>query len=97
MITMEIATINQYIMKIIIAAREQDSINQIAKRINISYGWTHKWCRKLINLGVFKEVGLKLILNKEGLPEYFSTPKIFRESIMTLLLFNLLIYGKHAF
>jgi len=63
---MEIATINQYIMKIIIAAREQDSINQIAKRINISYGWTHKWCRKLINLGVFKEVGLKLILNKEN-------------------------------
>ena len=63
---MEITTINHYVMKIIIAARKQDSINQIAKRIKLSYGWTYKWCKELIKLGVFKKSKLKLILNEEN-------------------------------
>lgn len=53
-------------MKIIISAREQDSINLISKRINLSYGWTYNWIKKLIKVGVFKESRLKLILNKNN-------------------------------
>ncbi|MBU2639788.1 MAG: hypothetical protein KKG75_03740 [Nanoarchaeota archaeon] len=61
---MNIEILNPYVMKIIITARKQDSMNSIAKRIKLSYGWTHKWCRQLINLEVFKEYKSKLILNE---------------------------------
>lgn len=63
---MEINTINPYVMKIIIAARKKDSMNSIAGRINLSYGWTYKWCKQLIKLGVFKESKLRLILNEKN-------------------------------
>ena len=53
-------------MRIIIAARKQDSINSIARRIKLSYGWTYKWCKELIKLGVFKESKSRLILNEEN-------------------------------
>jgi len=63
---MEIDVLNPYVMKIIISAREQDSINLISKRINLSYGWTYNWIKKLIKIGVFKESKLRLILNKNN-------------------------------
>lgn len=69
---MKIETINPYVMKIIIAARKHDSINLIARRIKLSYGWTYKWCKQLVKLGVFKESKLKLILNEEN-PFYQNT------------------------
>lgn len=52
---MDIETINPYVVKIIIAARENDSISAISKRIGLSYGWTHKWVTELIKEGIFKE------------------------------------------
>lgn len=90
---MQIETINPHVMKIIISAKKQDSINQIAKRINLSYGWTHKWCKDLIKLGVFKEPKLKLILNEENqfyqntleyIKENFSKDINFHYSILDL-------------
>lgn len=63
---MEIDILNPHVMKIIISAREQDSINLISKRINLSYGWTYNWIKKLIKIGVFKGLRLKLILNKNN-------------------------------
>ena len=66
MITMEIEILNPYTMKIIIAARRHDSINLIAKRINLSYGWTYKWIKNLIKMGVFKGFRLKLELNEDN-------------------------------
>ena len=65
-ITMELEILNPYVMKIIIAARKLDSINLIAKRIKISYGWTYKWVKKLIKLGVFRGSRLKLELNQKN-------------------------------
>lgn len=52
MISMHIDTINPYVIKIIIAAREKDSINAIAQRINVSFGWVHKWIQELAKIGV---------------------------------------------
>ncbi len=52
---MKIDTLNPYTIKILIAARKIDSISAIAKRINVSYGWTHKWVSELMKEGVFRE------------------------------------------
>ncbi len=74
-------------MKIIIAARKQDSINSIAKRIKLSYGWTHKWCRQLIKMGVFKELKLKLKLNEKN-KFYQNTLKYIKENFSKDISFN---------
>jgi len=63
---MEIEIFNPYVIKIIISARKEDSINSISKRINLSYGWTYKWIKKLIKIGVFTTKNSKLILNNNN-------------------------------
>lgn len=52
---MKIDLINPYVIKILIAVREKDSISSISKRIGLSYGWTHKWTKELIKEGILKE------------------------------------------
>lgn len=52
---MDIDTINPYVIRILISARQKDSISSISKRINLSYGWTHKWVKELIKEGIFRE------------------------------------------
>ncbi len=61
---MDIETINPYIIRILVSAREADSISSISKRIGLSYGWTHKWIQELIHEGVFKERWKGVILQK---------------------------------
>ncbi len=56
--------INPHIAKILISIREEDSIRQVSKRINLSYGWTYYWCEKLNKKGVIKKQGKKIILIK---------------------------------
>jgi len=52
---MEIDLINPYTLKVLISARDKDSISSISKRIGLSYGWTHKWVEELVKEGIFKE------------------------------------------
>lgn len=59
---METTLINHFMIKILIAARPVDSIRSIAKRIGVSYGWTHKWTTALIDIGVFKHVNNKIVI-----------------------------------
>lgn len=77
---MEISTLNEHVMKIIIAAHKEDSIRAISKRIGLSYGWTYKWTIELINLGVFKKEGLKLLINKKN-KFYISTLRYLKSSL----------------
>ncbi len=70
---MDIETLNPYVIKILIAAREQDSISAIAQRIDLSYGWTYKWVKRLIQEGVFKEKWKGIILQKNN--------KFYRETL----------------
>ncbi len=63
---MELESINPYVMKILISAREKDSISSISKRINLSYGWTQKWISVLIKEGIFKEEWRGFNLNKNN-------------------------------
>ena len=63
---MEIETLNPYVIKILISAREEDSISSISERINLSYGWTNKWANKLIKEGIFREKWRGIILNEKN-------------------------------
>lgn len=66
MIIMEIEVLNPYTLKIMIAARREDTISAISKRIGVSYGWTHRWILELEKLGVFERAGKKVILNEKN-------------------------------
>ncbi len=61
-----IETINPYIMKIIMACRQQDSIRSIAQRINVSYGWTYKWVQELAKKGVVRLTRMNVYLNENN-------------------------------
>lgn len=63
---MDIDILNPYVAKIIISTRDEDSINAIAHRIGLSYGWTYNWVKKLADVGVFRETRTKLFLNTES-------------------------------
>ncbi len=52
---MKIETLNPYVMRILISLRKEDSISSISTRIGLSYGWTQKWVRELIDEGILKE------------------------------------------
>lgn len=58
--------INPYVIKILISARPQDSISSISQRIELSYGWTHKWVSKMIKEGIFKEQWRGIILQEDN-------------------------------
>ena len=60
---MRLDLMNPHVMRIVIAARPEDSISAISKRIDLSYGWTYRWVLELEKAGVFKRVGKGLILN----------------------------------
>jgi DNA-binding Lrp family transcriptional regulator len=61
-----IETINQYTVKILMSAEDDDSIRSISKKTNISYGWTYYWIEKLVDLGAIERNGQKIKLNKNS-------------------------------
>ncbi len=61
-----IETINPYIMKIIIACRQQDSMRAISQRIRVSYGWTYQWIQELARKGVVRLTRMKMYLNENN-------------------------------
>ncbi len=68
-----IETINPYIIRILITAKDNDSIRLISKKINLSYAWTYNWIQKLVELGIIKRKGQKIKINREN--------KIYKEFI----------------
>jgi hypothetical protein len=77
---MNIELLNPHVLKIIISAREEDSISSISKRTGLSYGWTHKWVGELIKEGIFKEKWRGIILQKEN-TTYNSILNFIKESL----------------
>ena len=63
---MKLDVLNPHAIKIIIAARSQDSILAISRRIGLSYGWTYKWCVELDRAGILKKSGKKIFLNEKS-------------------------------
>ncbi len=64
MITMNMDLINPYVIRIIIAVREGDSIRAISQRIQVSYAWTYKWVWALAKIGIFRITKAKIEINK---------------------------------
>ena len=58
--------INPYTAKIAIAAQDGDSIRQISKKINESYGWTYKWMSELEGIGVIKRKKQEIYIDKNS-------------------------------
>jgi len=77
---MNIDTINPYVIKILISARDKDSISAISKRIGLSYGWTHKWVKELIKDGILKETWRGVILQEKN-KSYQEIIKFIRNSL----------------
>jgi DNA-binding Lrp family transcriptional regulator len=77
---MNIDTINPYVIKILISAREEDSISSISKRIGLSYGWTHKWAAELIKEGILKEKWKGVVLQEKN-KSYKEILKFIRASL----------------
>ena len=77
---MNLETINPYVMKILISVRDKDSISSISKRINLSYGWTHKWVSELIKEGIVKEKWKGIVL-QENNKSYQEILKFIRNNV----------------
>src|SRR3989338_1090817 len=58
--------INPYVAKILIAARDGNSIRGISKKINESYGWTYKWASELEKIGVFRRKKQEIKIDKSN-------------------------------
>ena len=87
-----IEMINPYVVKILVTAREGDSIRSISKRIDLSYAWTYNWVNKLVDLGVMERKGQTVGINeKEGVyKEYMGFIKKNVKEIFVL-------YGRKRF
>ena len=76
---MKIDLLNPYVTKILISAKDGDSVASISKRIKLSYGWTHKWINELIKECIFKEKWRGIILQKNN-KEYKAILKFIKEN-----------------
>ena len=76
---MKIETLNPYVIKILVSLRKEDSIRSISKRINLSYGWTHKWVNELVKEGILKEKWREVVLNEDN-KSYKKIISFIRES-----------------
>jgi len=77
---MKIETLNPYVIKILVSLRKEDSISSISKRINLSYGWTHKWVNELVKEGILKEKWRGVVLNEKN-KSYKIIIKFLKESL----------------
>ena len=58
--------INPHVAKILIAAKDGDSVRQISIKIKESYGWTYKWVLELEKLGILRRDKQEVFINKEN-------------------------------
>jgi len=58
--------INPYVAKILVSAKDGDSIRQISKKIQESYGWTYKWVLELESVGVIRRKKQEICIKKNN-------------------------------
>ncbi len=80
---MKIELLNQHVLKILMSARDEDSISSISKRIGLSYGWTHKWVEELIKEGIFKEKWRGIVLQKNN-SSYKNILRFVKENVSNI-------------
>ena len=57
--------INPYVAKILVSAKDKDSIRHISQKIQESYGWTYKWISELEGRGVINRKKQEIYINKK--------------------------------
>ena len=58
--------VNPYVAKILISAKDGDSIRGVSKKIMESYGWTYKWVLELEKIGAIERKAQELYIHKEN-------------------------------
>ncbi|MBI2653169.1 helix-turn-helix domain-containing protein, partial [Candidatus Woesearchaeota archaeon] len=76
--------INPYIAKILVSAKNGDSIRCISKKIQESYGWTYKWILELENIGAIFRKKQEVHINKNN-RFYRYAAKFVKDSISSNL------------
>ncbi|MBI2546663.1 hypothetical protein HYV81_05790 [Candidatus Woesearchaeota archaeon] len=79
--------INPYVAKIVIAARDGDSIRQISKKIRESYGWTHKWVSELVKMGAITRERQEVYVDKKN-PFYKAIRRFIRGTLPSNISLN---------
>lgn len=79
--------INPYIAKILVSAKNGDSIRNISKKIRESYGWTYKWILELENIGVIARKKQEVYINKNS-RFYKDAAKFVKDSLASNLSLN---------
>ena len=79
--------INPYIAKILISAKNGDSIRSISKKIQESYGWTYKWVLELENIGAIARKKQEVYINKNN-RFYKDAAKFVKDSLSSNLSLN---------
>jgi len=72
--------INPYIAKILVSAKNGDSIRNISKKIQESYGWTYKWILELENIGAIARKKQEVFINKNN-RFYKDAAKFIKDSL----------------
>ena len=86
MITM-FELINPYTAKILVSAKNGDSIRNISKKIQESYGWTYKWILELENIGAIARKKQEVYINKNN-KFYKDAAKFVKDSLSSNLSLN---------
>jgi len=79
--------INPYVAKILVSARNGDSIMQISKKIQESYGWTYRWVSGLESIGALRRKKQEVYINKNS-SFYRTATKFIKESLANNLNLN---------
>ena len=79
--------INPYIAKILVSAKDGDSIRSISKKIQESYGWTYKWVLELENIGAIARKKQEVYINKDN-RFYKYAAKFVKDSLSSNLRLN---------
>src|SRR3989338_10578991 len=72
--------INPYVAKILVSAKDRDSIRQISKKIQESYVWTYRWVSELENIGAVRRKKQEVYINKKS-SFYRAATKFIKESL----------------
>ena len=78
--------INPYVAKILVSAKDRDSIRQISKKIQESYGWTYRWVSELENIGAVRRKKQEVYINKKS-SFYRAATKFIKESFSIAITF----------
>ena len=79
--------INPYTAKILVSAKNGDSIRNISKKIQESYGWTYKWILELENIGAIARKKQEVYINKNN-KFYKDAAKFVKDSLSSNLSLN---------